>query len=125
MARKWDSLLTTGNPKIVKGEKAGYFTGILHLAPMNVAGCGNVCPWATKGCAASCLNTAGRGGIIKKGEHTNNIQEARKERTRWLFDDPESFHDALDKAILMHKKRAARYGMKPAIRLNGTSDLDV
>ena len=32
-------------------------------------------------CKTACLNTAGRGGIIKKGETTNRIQEARQRST--------------------------------------------
>ena len=45
--------------KMAKGEKFGYKTAILHLAPYNLSG-KNVCPKATTGaggCAAPCLNT--------------------------------------------------------------------
>jgi hypothetical protein len=56
-------LLTVGNPKTAKGEGRGYFTFILHLAPASLSGW-NVCPMATAGCKAACLNTAGRGGIM-------------------------------------------------------------
>jgi hypothetical protein len=74
-------LLSTGNPKILKGIKEGYNTYILHLAPADLSGY-NTCPKATVGCKAACLNTAGRGGMFKKGENTNMIQEARIERQK-------------------------------------------
>ena len=48
-------LLNKGNSKTVKGEKLGYRTYGLHLAPYNLSG-RNICPHASKGCAESCLN---------------------------------------------------------------------
>ena len=74
-------LLTTGNPKLMKGEKKGYLSFVLHLAPADLSGY-NVCPMASDGCRAACLNTAGRGGIFKPGTTTNAIQDARIRKTR-------------------------------------------
>jgi hypothetical protein len=59
-------ILSTGNPKLMKGEKKGYLSFVLHLAPADVSG-KEVCPKRTAGCTAACLNTAGRGGMFKKG----------------------------------------------------------
>ena len=53
-------LLNNGNSKTSKGEKLGYITYGLHLAPAKLSGY-NVCSSASKGCASACLNTAGRG----------------------------------------------------------------
>jgi len=66
------NLLSTGNPKILKGLKSGYNTYILHLAPADLSGY-NTCPKATAGCKSACLNTAGRGGMFKKGETTKEL----------------------------------------------------
>lgn len=115
-------LLTTGNPKTAKGAKYGYSTAILHLAPFNLSG-HQVCPHATDGCVAACLNTAGRGGIIKRGETTNSIQLARIARTRLLFADRGAFVAKLTREIAAHVKRSEALGLKPAVRLNGTSDI--
>ena len=78
-------ILTVGNPKILKGMEQGYMTYILHLAPANLSGY-NTCPKATVGCKFACLNTAGRGGMFKKGETTNVIQKARIRKTRMFFE---------------------------------------
>jgi hypothetical protein len=115
-------LLTTGNPKIAKGEKLGYLTSILHLAPARLSGY-QVCPMATKGCAFACLNTAGRGGIIKKGETTNVIQKARIRKTQWFFEDRQAFMAQLYKEIQNTIKLAEKHGLIPVFRLNGTSDI--
>jgi hypothetical protein len=115
-------LLSTANPKIQKGAKLGYLSFILHLAPSDLSG-KNTCPKATAGCAAACLNTAGRGGMFKKGENTNMIQKARIRKTVAFFFDRDQFmldlaYD-IQKAVAFAKKQ----GLTPVIRLNGTSDL--
>jgi hypothetical protein len=118
------SLLTEASAKTVKGEKVGFLTGILYLSPSDSAGIGkNVCPFASAGCIATCLNTAGRAGIMRKGETTNAILEARKRRTKAFFTDRAGFIQTLHSDISKLVKRAERIGMKPAVRLNGTSDL--
>lgn len=116
-------LLTVGNPKTAKGEARGYLTAVLHLAPANVAGLGTVCPKATAGCMATCLNTAGRGGIMPRGATTNAIQEARKRRTAFYKLNRQGFEKALAQDIARHITRARRAGLTPCVRVNGTSDL--
>jgi hypothetical protein len=115
-------LLSTGNPKILKGEAKGFMTYILHLAPADVSGY-NTCPKATAGCKAACLNTAGRGGMFKRGETTNVIQEARKRKTRMFFEDRENFLTTLKADIRKAIKQAEKKGLIPVFRLNGTSDI--
>jgi len=116
-------LFTLGNPKTAKGEARGYLTAVLHLAPADTAGLGNVCPRATAGCKATCLNTAGRGGIFKAGATTNAIQEARKRRTAAYFADRKAFERQIDQDIAVLRLMAARKRLKLAVRVNGTSDL--
>ena len=115
-------LLSTGNPKILKGQKEGYMTYILHLAPANLSGY-ETCPKRTQGCTAACLNTAGRGGMFKKGETTNMIQQARIRKTKLFFEDRENFLATLESDIRKAIKKAAKKNLIPVFRLNGTSDL--
>ena len=115
-------LLSTANPKIQKGSKLGYLSFILHLAPADLSG-KEVCPKRTAGCTAACLNTAGRGGMFKKGETTNVIQKARIRKTQLFFSDRDTFMEYLEQDINKAIKFAARKGLTPVFRLNGTSDL--
>ncbi len=62
-------LLNSGNYKTRKGEKYGWKTYGIHLAPYNLSG-KNVCASASAGCSAACLNTAGRGSM-------HSVQDAR------------------------------------------------
>jgi len=115
-------LLSTGNPKVLKGIKQGYNTYILHLAPATLSG-HNTCPKATEGCKSACLNTAGRGGMFKKGEFTNMIQEARIRKTKAFYENRQEFMSLLVKDIELAIKQSAKLGLIPVFRLNGTSDI--
>lgn len=115
-------LLSTANPKIQKGTREGYLSFILHLAPSDVSGY-NTCPKATEGCRAACLNTAGRGGMFKRGENTNVIQQARIRKTRYFFEQRDAFLRDLEADIRKAIRYAERQALTPVFRLNGTSDL--
>lgn len=107
----------SGNAKLAKSDKAnrGYLSTILHLSPYRLSG-KNVCPHASKGCAAACLNTAGFGAY-------NNVQNARIKRTRLFFDDRDTFTELLRGDIESFARTCNRKSNTPAVRLNGTSDL--
>ena len=112
-----------GNTKTNKSLKLGYANYILHLAPANESG-HNVCPMATAGCKAACLNTAGRAQWIKdKAGNMNPIHTARIRKTKMFFEDRSAFLAQLKKEIESAIKSAKRKGLTPVFRLNGTSDI--
>lgn len=119
---KISNLLTTANPKTLKGVSRGYLTSVLHLAPARLSGY-NMCPAATPGCAASCLFTAGRAGIMRKGETTNVIQTARIRKTIWFMENREAFLTQLAKEITATIAKAEKLSLIPVFRLNATSDV--
>ncbi len=124
MARIRYKLLTDqdSNPKTSKSAGLGYLTAVLHLAPAKLSG-KEVCPFRTAGCTASCLNTAGRGGIRPADGSLNTIQAARIRRTRYFLEDRQAFLEDLAGDIARLQREAQRLDMRPAVRLNGTSDL--
>jgi hypothetical protein len=109
-------LAINADAKTIKGVAFGYLTGILYLAPEKTAGATNVCPYATAGCKASCLNTAGRGVY----SHT---QAGRIRKTLLLLSQRNLFVRHLADNIEALKRKAQRMGLTPCVRLNGTSDL--
>lgn len=120
------------NAKTVKGQKRGFMTAVMYLAPYKAAGI-NVCPLAElAGCWKGCLNTAGRGGIAK-GSATmetpagdlpdNAIQRARIKRTQFYATDRPGFLAQLRKEIAAFIRKAERKNLTPVVRLNGTSDI--
>jgi hypothetical protein len=108
-------LLTTSNTKIKKGEKLGFMSFGIHLAPAKLSGF-NVCKDASKGCAAACLNTAGMGVY-------STVQAARIAKTKLFFSDKQAFMTQLFKEINSAIRKAEKSGMIPCFRLNLTSDL--
>ena len=120
------------NAKTIKGQKVGFLTAVLYLAPFKMSGI-NVCPMAeVAGCWKGCLNTAGRGGISKGSKKMrrngltvpdNAIQRCRIKRTRLWANDRPAFCAQLVKEIRAFLKRADRKGLTPTVRLNGTSDI--
>lgn len=119
-------LLTKSNLKVMKGEKKGYQTWILHLSPYTLGGI-NTCPKATLGCIAGCLNTAGHGGMMKSGETvhdtTNKVQLARKRKTKMFADNRQAFMELLFDDIQKAINYSTKKGFIPVFRLNGTSDI--
>lgn len=109
------TLLTSANPKIQKGENAGYLTFILHLAPASLSG-HNVCAKASAGCIEGCLNLAGRGKFTV-------IQNARIRKTQFFFDNRAGFMETLVNDIKYAIRYAEKKGFIPVFRLNGTSDI--
>lgn len=103
------------NPKLAKNIKFGVLTAPLHLAPYDISGF-QVCPMASKGCAAACLNTAGRGKFDK-------TQQARIRKTLLYFNDRENFMKQLVNDISALERKANREGLVCGVRLNATSDI--
>lgn len=108
-------LLSANNTKIKKGEKLGWKTLGLSLAPANLSG-KQLCPHRSKGCELACLNTAGMGAF-------SNVQEARIKKSKFLIEQRDAFLAALNKEIANAERTATRRNGKLAIRLNVLSDL--
>ena len=108
-------LLGIANTKTMKGEKYGYQTYIMHLAPSTLSGY-QVCPMASPGCASACLNLSGMGRF-------SNVQAARIAKTKWFFEDRQAFMAQLVKEVEAAIRKSTRLGFTPAFRLNGTSDI--
>jgi len=109
-------LTIDSNAKTVKGQKYGFMTGILYMAPADISG-RNLCSMAElAGCKAACLYTAGRGAM-------SSVQVARIKRAKAFFENREAFMAVIVKDIQRLVKSAAKKKMIPLVRLNGTSDI--
>ena len=94
-------LLSPGhtNAKTAKNEIK---TFILYLAPYNQNAAGvNLCPKASKGCAAACLFQAGRGAF-------NSVQNARINKTNFYINDKPLFIKKLAGEIVKETAKAKK-----------------
>ena len=118
----FQSLLTKNQPKLKKGEKQGYLTSGIHLAPSTMSGV-NTCPFASAGCASACLNKAGHGGIGLDVDGLNKIQRIRIARTQLLFSDRSRWLAIFEREMRIFLRKADRLGLIPVFRPNITSDI--
>ena len=113
-------LLSSGSVKVDKSNKIQdkYFSRIMYLAPHNLAdGKNTVCPYATIAkCHEPCLNLSGNGFY-------NSVQKSRIKKTLMFLDDKGAFMTELFKDIFKFEKECKDLGKLPALRLNGTSDI--
>ena len=109
-------LSVSADAKTVKGETLGFLTGILYLAPATTTKW-NTCSMAKLAqCDKACLYSAGRGAF-------NSVQQARIAKTVRFFEDRTGFMADLVFSIKALVRKATKQGLKPLVRLNGTSDI--
>ena len=109
-------LSVNSNPKIDKSNKVSekYWSCIMHLRPVST----KICPYQDIAkCKEACLNTAGLGGVYP------SIQKARQKKTDLFLNDRYEFMQQLVKDINTFIRACQRKDKRPAIRLNGTSDI--
>jgi archaellum component FlaF (FlaF/FlaG flagellin family) len=105
------------NAKTVKGQKKGYKTGILYLAPASVSGVVNVCIFASAACKSACLYSAGRGAFT-------SVQQARINKTKLFVSDKHAFVETLKINVSKLVSNCLKSKATPTVRLNGTSDIN-
>ena len=108
------------NAKTIKGDGSEYLTAILYMTPYKVMVDGksfNSCSMAEQAsCIEGCLYTAGRGAF-------NNVQTARQRKAEWFYRDKDSFMSQLYEDITKFSNYCFKRGIKPCVRLNGTTDI--
>jgi hypothetical protein len=109
-------LFTFDNGKTPKGEKQGYLTAIMYLAPSDLSGY-PVCAFAKLAqCELPCLNTAGRGRF-------DATQKARIRKTLMFHQFRDEFNILLISEMNRALRKSERMGLTLVVRLNGTSDI--
>ena len=113
-------IIAGGNAKTVKGDGTEYLTAIMYLRPWrNVIGGRerNVCANAEIAqCHVGCLNTSGRG-------QQSNVQNWRMGKTIRFWEERERFMLDLIDDLRKFQNKCRKLGVKPTVRLNGTSDI--
>ena len=103
--------------KTVKGYAFKVMTGVMYLSPFTEAGF-NICKGASKGCAAVCLGHAS--GQLR----TSVMQKRRIRKTLYFLIFRRAFIHHLTQEINQLLGDAVSKGYTPAIRLNGSSDIE-
>jgi hypothetical protein len=106
------------SPKAVKAQKYGWLNAINYMAPHRLAGVGNLCPHASKGCIKLCL-----------GEHSGNaalypaVLKSRIAKAQLLMRDRPQFLKEMTAGIRRARATAKRQKLRLCVRLNGATDI--
>lgn len=116
-SKKPDSMLRLdGNAKTVKGNKKGFKTAILYMAPANMSGV-NLCAAAFLAkCVGACLFTAGRGGMT-------SVAMARLRKALFFLQYQAEALAMIKRELASFEAKAQREGWTLLVRLNGTTDI--
>jgi hypothetical protein len=106
------------SPKAVKAQKYGWLNAINYMAPHRLAGVGNLCPHASKGCVALCL-----------GEHSGNaalypaVLKSRIAKAQLMMRDRPQFLKEMTAGIRRARATAKHQKLNLCVRLNGATDV--
>lgn len=117
-------IFSMDSAKAIKARGYGYLNAIHYLAPVNLAGVGNVCPHASPACAAACLGwTSGQAGMVKSDDVINSVRASRIEKTRRFMKDRTAYLRDVFRSINLARKKANASDLQLCVRLNGSSDI--
>jgi len=124
MSIQFNSLLSIDSAKAEKALKYGYLNGIHYMSPASSSG-HNLCPSATQGCIALCLGKySGQAGMVADQENgTNSVRDSRIAKARMFMSDRQGYMRQLERQIGRLVAKAAREGLTPCVRLNGSTDI--
>ena len=112
-----ERLLSVDNKKSEKDVSFGFLNGIHYMAPHGLSGrdlCGNASP----GCVGLCLG-AHSGAAVRY----SRVMDSRIAKARAFVADRRAYLEDLHLAIALLDRKARRAGLKPVVRLNGSTDL--
>ena len=115
-----DLLSVEADPRTKNG--IGWLIGIGFMSPYKgIFGTGaNLCTFATDPCIKDCIGYTGR---ARADETSSPIHRARETRRRLFLDDRDAYFKRLRVEVGALVRKAARKGIQPAVRMNGTTDV--
>ena len=111
-------LLSIENAKASKSVAHGWLNAIHYMAPADLGGVGNLCPWASEGCKAACL------GEYSGKARMQTVKQARRDKAAQFMRHRVKYMQALRLQIEQARLEADFLNLKLAVRLNGSSDVE-
>lgn len=111
-------IFSTDNPKSKKAVQLGWFNAIQYIAPARSAGLGDVCSHRSPFCTKLCLGeTSGYAAMFA------SVRESRKAKARMFLKFRAAYLALVEKQLAAFLRKSQRLGLKPCVRLNGSSDI--
>lgn len=110
-------LATNSKMRKVPGMRGrGWIIKGLAMAPADI-GSREACQWRSAGCTAAC------NGLFSGGNTMPSTRRAMIQRKEWYFQDRKGFLKQLFKELQQFQTSADRQGLRPACRLNVSTDI--
>ena len=121
---KYPRIFSVDSAKAIKAQEFGYLNAIQYMAPANSSG-KNLCSHASPGCIAICLGWfSGQASMVTDLEAgTNAARDSRLLKSRLFMSERPIYLNQIVCGIVDVIRAANRQGLKPCIRLNGSTDL--
>jgi hypothetical protein len=125
MTTQTPRIFSTDSAKAAKATGFGYLNAIHYMAPADTGGVGNLCPNASPQCKALCLGVySGQAAMVADLENgTNSVRESRKSKARMFMHARNYYLNLIALEIVAIERKAAKDGLVPVIRLNGSTDI--
>jgi hypothetical protein len=119
------TIFSTDSAKAAKASNYGYLNAIHYMAPADSGGAGNLCPKASAECIALCLGVySGQAAMVADLEQGTNVtRESRKRKAQLFMRERGAYLNEIARKIIKVINDAKALGVKPCIRLNGSTDL--
>lgn len=116
---------TTHSAKMNYSYMNGWETYCIYLAPSTMSGY-QVCP-NDRWCKQFCLNGSGHNkmDILAHGVEHSRINQSRIKKAKLFFENRELFMELVVREIIRAKNHVEKNRMNFAVRINGTSDLNI
>ena len=118
-----NKIFSIDEAKAAKSQAFGWLDAIHYMAPFDLAGVGNLCPHSTPGCRSLCLGEfSGQAALAKPGE-VSAVGKSRREKAVRFMTDRTAYLQDVARSIGLAVKTANNRGLKPCVRLNGSTDI--
>lgn len=117
-------IFSVDSAKAIKAQEYGYLNAIHYMAPYSVAGVGNLCPSATKGCKELCLGLhSGQAGMVKHDDDINAVRQSRIDKARRFMRDRAEYMADVVRSIELTARKAQNMDLILCVRMNGSTDI--
>lgn len=121
------ALWSVESAKAVKAQEYGYLNAIHYMSPHEIAGVGNLCPWATPSCKRICLGYhSGQASMVANSADTNsknNVRRSRDTKARQYMLERRRYMAEVVRQAARVIRKASEKGFLAALRFNGSTDL--
>ena len=111
-------IFSIDNPKAIKAHAYGWLNAIHYMAPHRLAGVGNLCGDASRGCIEICLGKESGAAI-----YYPSVMQSRIAKAKRFMKDRKAYMRDMNRAIRSAMRQAEKANLALCARPNGSTDI--